>query len=453
MSTSAPSPSSPASADLSSPSGSSSAPAGAGPVKTASAGSRSTVSTLLPIFLIVLADVFGFTLVFPLLAIYAESLHATPLQAALLVSVFAACQLVSGPLLGAASDRVGRKPMLLISQVGTFLGFLLMARADSLWLLYLARVIDGATAGNLSIAQAYISDHTTPQQRVRSFALIGIAFGLGFFVGPFVTGSLVKYGLQAPIYAAAGLSMTSILCTLFLLPHRAPPQENGPRSADEAPAGKRLSIFNWGAYARYFRRPVLSGLLLQFFFYALCFAMFTSGFAMFAERTFTWQGKPFSPREIGYLFAYTGFLGIVLQGGLIARLARRFGEASLVSAGFVSLCIGYVGLSQAQDVPFLVVVATISSFGNGVLRPALSSLISQASERHEQGVVLGLSQSLHSLAALLSPPLAGFLIEKRLLSLWALMAALGAAGGLLLARWGSAATRASSQANPSRDSR
>jgi MFS family permease len=398
--------------------------------------SRSSTAALLPIFLVVLADVFGFTLVFPLLAIYAESLHATPLQAALLVSVFAACQLVSGPLLGAASDRVGRKPMLLISQVGTFLGFLLMARADSLWLLYLARVIDGATAGNLSIAQAYISDHTTPQQRVRSFALIGIAFGLGFFVGPFVTGSLVKYGLQAPIYAAAGLSMTSILCTLFLLPHRRPPQEPGPRSADEVPAGKRLSIFNWGAYARYFRRPVLSGLLLQFFFYALCFAMFTSGFAMFAERTFTWQGKPFSPREIGYLFAYTGFLGIVLQGGLIARLARRF-----------------AGLSQAHDVPFLVVVATISSFGNGVLRPALSSLISQASERHEQGVVLGLSQSLHSLAALLSPPLAGFLIEKRLLSLWALMAALGAAGGLLLARWGSAATRPSSQAIPSRDTR
>ncbi len=418
----------------------------AGAADPASAAPRSTVSTLLPIFLVVLADVFGFTLVFPLLAIYAESLHATPLQATLLVSVFAVCQLVSGPLLGAASDRVGRKPMLLISQVGTFLGFLLMARADSLWLLYLARVIDGATAGNLSIAQAYISDHTTPQQRVRSFALIGIAFGLGFFVGPFVTGSLVKYGLQAPIYAAAGLSMTSILCTLFLLPHRKPPQAQGALAADEAPGGKRLSLLSWGAYGEYFRRPVLSGLLLQFFFYALCFTMFTSGFALFAERTFTWHGKPFTPREIGYLFAYTGFLGIVLQGGLIARLVRRFGEAALVSAGFVSLCIGYVGLSQASTVPFLVAVATISSFGNGVLRPALSSLISQSSQRHEQGVVLGLSQSLQSVASLLAPPLAGVLIEKGLLSLWALVAALGAAGGLLLARWGSARTRKGAQA-------
>ncbi len=418
--------------------------------------SRSSTAALLPIFLIVLADVFGFTLVFPLLAIYAESLRATPLQAALLVSVFAACQLVSGPLLGAASDRVGRKPMLLISQVGTLLGFLLMARADSLWLLYVARVIDGATAGNLSIAQAYISDHTAPQQRVRSFALIGIAFGLGFFIGPFVTGSLVKYGMQAPIYAAAGLSLTSILCTLFLLPHHRPPQRQAePLSAEAAPAGQRLSVLNWGVYVQYFRRPVLSGLLWQFFFYSMCFACFTSGFAMFAERTFTWQGKPFTPREIGYLFAYTGFLGIVLQGGLISRLARRFGEPKLVYAGFVTLCLSYIGLSLAHTVPALVAVATISSFGNGVMRPSLSSLISQVSQRHEQGVVLGLSQSLHSLAALVAPPLAGLLIEKSLLPQWAWLAALAASFGLLWTRYGSSpaakllAERAAAEAMPS----
>ena len=146
--------------------------------------------------------------------------------------------------------------------------------------------------------------------------------------------------------------------------------------------------------------------------YSLCFACFTSGFAMFAERTFIWEGKPFTPREIGYLFAYTGFLGIVLQGGLISRLVRRFGEPSLVSAGFITLCISYLGLSMAHTVPALVLVATISSFGNGVMRPSLSSLISQISQRHEQGVVMGLSQSLHSLAALIAPPLAGWLIEK-----------------------------------------
>ena len=146
--------------------------------------------SLLPVFLIVLVDVFGMALVFPLLAIYAETLDATPLQATMLITVYAACQLVSGPIIGHLSDRVGRKPMLLISQVGTFIGFLVMAGAQSLWMLYIARVLDGSTAGNLSLAQAYISDHTEPSERAKSFGLIGIAFGIGFFIGPSLTGFL-----------------------------------------------------------------------------------------------------------------------------------------------------------------------------------------------------------------------------------------------------------------------
>ena len=157
---------------------------------TSSAPGRPQRVSLVPVFLIVLVDVFGMTLVIPLLAIYAESLHATPLQATLLVSVYAACQLVSGPIIGHMSDRVGRKPMLLISQVGTFIGFLVMARASVLWMLYVARVLDGSTAGNLSLAQAYIADHTEPSQRAKSFGLIGIAFGVGFFIGPSLTGYL-----------------------------------------------------------------------------------------------------------------------------------------------------------------------------------------------------------------------------------------------------------------------
>ena len=141
-------------------------------------------SPLLPIFLIVLVDIFGLTIIIPLLSIYSEHFGATPLQATLLVSVYALCQLVSAPLLGKASDRFGRKPLLLASQMGTFLGFLLLARATTLWMVYLSRVIDGATAGNISLAQAYISDNTEAKDRTKSFALIGIAFGLGFFVGP-----------------------------------------------------------------------------------------------------------------------------------------------------------------------------------------------------------------------------------------------------------------------------
>src|SRR5215468_4008341 len=213
---------------------------------------------LLPIFLIVLVDIFAFTLVIPLLAIYAEHLGATPFEATLLVSIYAVCQLISGPLLGRISDRIGRKPMLLLSQVGTCVGLLVMASAGSLWLLYVARVIDGATAGNLSLAQAYIADNTKPENRARSFGLIGIAFGLGFFLGPSVTGYLAQYGLRAPIFAAAGMSATSILCTATLLRTVRPAAGS---AGDAGPAGRRLGVFEWSAYARYFRQPVLGRLL------------------------------------------------------------------------------------------------------------------------------------------------------------------------------------------------
>ncbi|MFO0573671.1 MAG: MFS transporter [Polyangia bacterium] len=403
---------------------------------------------LIPIFLIVLVDIFGLTLVIPLLAIYAESLHATPLVATLLVSVFAVCQLVSGPLLGQLSDRVGRKPVLILSQLGTLVGFIILARASSLWLVFLSRIIDGATAGNLSIAQAYIADNTRPEDRTKSFALIGIAFGLGFFIGPWVTGYLAGYGLGAPIYLAALMSLLSVVCTLTLLPGGKPPQDTGAARPNQGagdapplPAGKRLSVFEWSSYSQYVQRPVLGGLLLQFLCFALSFATFTAGFALFAERRLTWNGHPFTPREVGYLFGYSGFLGLIWQGGLITRLVRRFGEARLTAAGFLAVAISSTALGLVYRVPMLVVIATIASFGNGVLRPVLSSLVSQQAAAHEQGVVLGLTQSLQSLASIVAPPLAGFLIEHGRLGPWAWVSAAAALLGLVAARWGSAQVR------------
>lgn len=382
--------------------------------------------SLLPIFLIVLVDVFGMTLVIPLLPIYAETLDATPLQATLLVTVFAACQLVSGPFLGHASDRVGRKPMLLISQIGTCSGFIVMALATSLWMLYAARIIDGVTAGNLSIAQAYIADNTPPERRARAFGLIGIAFGLGFFIGPAITGFLsARYGLTAPIYLAAVMSAVSILATATLLTGRA----TAAPAAHSRWAGLRLST-----YAQYLARPALRARLLQFLFFMLSFSTFISGFALFAERRFEWDGQPFGPREIGYLLAFVGFLGIVLQGGLIGRLVDRFGEAALVVAGFAALAVAYAGLGVASSVGVLVVVSMIAAFGNGVLRPALTSLITHDAGRHEQGTVLGLTQSMTSMASIVAPIVAGLLIQHRYLTLWALVAAGLAGAGTLMAR-------------------
>jgi MFS family permease len=395
---------------------------------TPSVPEKSPPVSLLPVFLIVLVDVFGMTLVIPLLAIYAETFHATPLQATMLVSVFAACQLISGPVIGHMSDRVGRKPMLLISQIGTFIGFIVMARAAALWMLYVARVLDGSTAGNLSLAQAYISDHTEPSQRAKSFGLIGIAFGVGFFIGPSLTGYLsAKYSITTPIYLAAVMSATSILCTATLL-------KGGPQSHHAF--ADREAAFHWRTYAKYFARPGLRERLLQFLFFITSFSLFISGFALFAERRFTYEGRPFGPREIGYIFGYVGLLGIILQGGLIGRLVKRFGELPLVAAGFIALVIGYFGLGIASSFAVLMLTGTLAAFGNGVIRPALTSLITQQAGRQEQGVVLGITQSLMSMASIVAPIVGGLLIEKHMLREWAWAAAGLAAVGVALSREG-----------------
>jgi MFS family permease len=407
---------------------------------TASSSGQPGRVSLLPVFLIVLVDVFGLALVIPLLAIYAETLDATPLQATMLISVYAACQLVSGPIIGRMSDRVGRKPMLLISQVGTCIGFLVMAGAQSLWMLYVARILDGSTAGNLSLAQAYISDHTEPSERAKSFGLVGIAFGVGFFIGPSLTGYLAaKYGMTTPIYLAAAMSALSILCTAALL--------KGGRV--EHAFDDQGSVFRWETYARYFTRPGLRALLCQFVFYIVSFAVFISGFALFAERRFTYQGRPFGPLEIGYVFGVVGFLGIILQGGLIGRLVKRFGEPLLVASGFAALAVGYFGLGAATSPVLLVLTGILAAYGNSVIRPVLTSLITQHAGRQEQGMVLGITQALMSMASIVAPVLSGVLIEHGMLTAWAWAAAALASVGVFLTRDGWAASATASAEAPS----
>ncbi len=376
-------------------------------------------SPLLPIFLIVAVDVLGLTIMIPLLPFYAEKLGATPSQVGLLIGVYAACQLFSGPLLGRLSDRMGRKPLLVVSQIGTLIGFLIMAFAPSLWVVFLARVIDGATAGNLSLAQAYISDVTRPEDRAKSFGIIGIAFGMGFLIGPAISGFLAQFDYRDPIFAAAALSATSILATSFLLPSVTP---GGSQGGASGPGGKRLSLLEWGEYTRYFRQPELASLLWQFLSFAFSFAVFTSGFALFTERRLSWRGSPFGPAQVGYTWAYAGFLGIFLQGPALGRLVKRFGERSLSRAGFAAYSAGYVILGFCHSIPMLVAATTVTALGS-LVRPSLTSEITQVTPREQQGVVLGLTQSLTSIAQIAGPPLAGSLIQHGLLTGWGLTAA------------------------------
>jgi multidrug resistance protein len=385
-------------------------------------------SPLLPIFLIVLVDVLGFTIVIPLLSLYAEKFGASPLVATTLVSVYAICSLLSTPIIGNLSDRYGRRPLLLVSQAGTCAGFIMLGLSTSLWMVFVGRILDGITAGNLSTAQAYISDHTAPENRAKAFGVIGVAFGVGFMFGPGLGGWLGGYGMHVPFLLSACLSALSIFCTYTLLPKELPPQERPSAKAIAGPAGRRPSAFDLATYREYFRRPQLGAIYLQFFLFTFAFSGFTSGFALFAEARFHWTA-----RETGYLFTYAGLLGIIMQGGLIGRLVKKLGEVKLALIGFATAAIGYAMLGFAETVAMLIVVATVNGFGNGVLRPVLTSRITQVVGRHEQGVALGISGSLSSLAMTMAPPTGGTMLTNGWTTQWAIVSAVAATLGLLAA--------------------
>jgi MFS transporter, DHA1 family, tetracycline resistance protein len=392
-------------------------------------------SPLLPIFLIVLVDVLGFTIVIPLLSLYAETFGASPLVATTLVSVYALCSLLSTPIIGKLSDRYGRKPLLLVSQAGTCLGFLLIGSAHSLWMLFLGRTLDGLTAGNLSLAQAYISDHTAPEDRAKSFGVIGIAFGIGFMAGPGLGGYLDRYqeiaGIHPAFLAASALSLLSILATAMLLSREKPPQD---APVVDGPGGRRPGAFDIATYAEYFRRPQLRALYVQFVLFSFAFSAFFSGFALFAERRFTRHGAPWTAAEVGYLFMFSGFLGIILQGGILGRLVKRYGEYRLTVAGFAAGVVAYllVGLAPADNIPYLIGITVISAFANGVLRPVITARITKAVGRHEQGVALGISGSLSSLAMAVAPPTGGAMLNNHWTVGWALIPTTVATLGLFV---------------------
>jgi MFS family permease len=370
---------------------------------------------LAPIFLTVLVDVLALTIVLPLLPFYAQDLGASKLTVGLLFASFSVCQLFSGPVLGRLSDRLGRKPVLLVSQLGTCAGLLIMAFANRIEWLFVGRMLDGMTAGNLSIAQAYIADVTAPEKRTRAFALVGIAFGLGFLVGPAFAGFFAKhFGNHAPFLLAAGLSLTSVGLTATLLPRTQPVSTSTERGL--------------AAARRVLAQRVPRARLLEFFAFLVSFSMLTGGLALFlAERL------GFDVERVGWTFAFAGLIGGLMQGG-IGRLASALGEERLSATGVVFMAAGYAVLSHVTSLPLLAVALTLGSAGSAVVRPALTTLLTGSVSDEDRGLVLGAQQSLASIAQATGPAVAGFLLSHGMLSAWAYgMAAV--ALGLLVVRW------------------
>ena len=350
------------------------------------------------LFLIVFGDLVGFGLVIPLLPFYAVRFAASPQEVTALVAVYSLVQLASAALWGRLSDRVGRRPVLLASLAASALAYLWLGSATALWMLFAARAFAGACAGNIAAAQAYIADVTGPEERARGMGLIGAAFGLGFMIGPALGGLLagtdpLTADLETPAWVAAGLSFVALLGVALLLPESLPAGRR-----EGAPSRGRL-----GAVVGALRRPVLSQLILIFFLVILAVAGMQSVFAIWAMPQFGW-----GPRQVGYVFAYLGLISAILQGGLIGRLTRRFGESRLLLCGLALIAVGLLALPFAYDMPMLGPALTGLALGMGLMQPSLNSLISRQAGAEEQGEVMGVSQSVGSLSRVLGPFAAGF---------------------------------------------
>ena len=374
---------------------------------------------LLPVFLIVFTDIMGFGLMIPLLPFYAEHFGASAFIVGLLLSVFALCQLLAGPPLGQLSDRIGRKPVLVISQVGTLAGYILLALSNTLWLIFVARIIDGLTAGNISVAHAYVSDNTPPQQRTKAFGIVGAAFGLGMLVGPSLGGLLARHSLTTPIWGACVLSALSIVATTVLLPKGIKAEHKGTSE----------TLFPVKPILACFRDPATGGLFLLLSLFYFAFNTFVSGFALFLAGRVSWQGEPMGPQTAGFLFAYAGLMNVFFQAIALGHLLRWFRERSLVFAGFLLMAVGFGALSLSHTVSVTLAFLTLSHSGAAVLRPTITARISKRVSPQRQGLVMGVNQSVMSIAAILAPLVVGILIDHGLYVGWALwMSAIAVAG-------------------------
>jgi DHA1 family tetracycline resistance protein-like MFS transporter len=355
---------------------------------------------LIIIFLIVFVDLLGFSLILPLLPYYAETFGADAFVTGLLVASYAVAQLLGAPLLGRLSDRLGRRPVLLISIFGTFIGFLVLGFARALWMLFVSRVVDGLTGGNLTVAQAYITDVTDQKNRAKGLGMIGAAFGLGFIIGPAVGGALSVYGYAVPAFAAAALSFTNLLAVFFFLPESLTDERRAALAAQKKPPFTLQALFHA------LNRPRVGPLLHTRFFFSLAFATFQSIFALYAQYRLG-----LTAQTTGYVLAYVGLLSVIVQGFAVGRLTARFSETRIIFVASVVMALALLAWAVAPNLITVLVVLAPMAFAGGTLNTVLSSALTTSVYPEEIGGTLGLSASVESLTRVIAPSVGGLLLE------------------------------------------
>ena len=341
------------------------------------------------IFLIVFIDLVGFGIVIPFLPLYAEEFGPSPVTFGLLMASYSAMQFLFAPILGRLSDRHGRRPVLLLSLAGSVVGYLLFAFSGSLAMLFASRIIDGISGGNISTAQAVIADVTDERDRTRGMGIIGAAFGLGFICGPALAAVLVSVAHWLPGVAAAATSATALVLVAVALPET----RRAPAGGEGRPPRGRLQ-----AIRRLIGEPVVGACLVLVFLIIFAFSNFETTFAQLLRLRFAMDIS-----SVGWMFVYAGVLGALVQGGLVGRLAPRFGERRLITAGAAIAAAAAGALPFAGSTGRLLLVLAALAVGHGLLAPSLSSLTSRLVPSHEVGALMGASQGVSSLGRIVGP--------------------------------------------------
>ena len=362
-------------------------------------------ASLAVLFLTVFIDLIGFGMVIPFLSFYAHEYGASGVMVGAVVGVYSIMQFFFAPLWGRLSDRVGRRPVLLISLAASCTGYLLFGLAQGLTVLLASRIIAGVGGANIGTAQAYITDATTPEERARGMGLIGAAFGMGFILGPPLSGILAAVGLRhhlpgnlLPGLVAASLSLTAFIVGLTVLP------ESKPDSVVER--SRVPPQFDAALWRRIGGDALLSVCFAALFLTLLAVAGMETSVTLHAKEHFG-----FRPLDMAYFFLFMGVIVATIQGGLIGRLAKTVGERTLIVIGATSFVIGFVLLPSIHRVPLLYVVAFLIAIGQGLCYPALTSLVSKSAAEHERGSILGMATAVGSLARFAGPIVSGMLYD------------------------------------------
>ena len=384
--------------------------------------------SLLVIFLTVFIDLIGFGIVLPLLPIYSKNFDAKGLTIGIIMASFSAMQFVFAPIWGRLSDRIGRRPVLLVSTLGAVLSYAVFAIGSglhdsktALLDLLASRMLAGVCGANITVAQAYIADITPPEGRSKGMGLIGMAFGLGFIFGPAIGGFSLKHlGMQGPGWVAASLCLANFCLAFVILKESWQPQAQ--------PIAPRPRFAQW---AHTLSQPKIGVLIFLFFLATFCFASFETTLGLLVLLNFNLDAaRGHDAKTIAYLFAYCGIIGALVQGGAIGRLVKKVGEPRLIAGSLLLLSLGLAPLPFIHLWPPLLVALALLSIGSSLTRPPIFGLISMLTPAHEQGVTIGVAQSVGSLARIAGPIFAATLFEHRPTLLYLICSGIALAAGL-----------------------